>query len=403
MMNPSRIRLTGPLARYGEDLRADLVAQGYAAVSRCKLLYLTAHLSRWLEERKCEPAHLSEERIEEFLDHRREAGYTRHLSRRGLGPILGHLRRLGVVPPPGVRGEEPTPLDEFLDAYEQYLLRERALVPATVGGYRAVARQFLSERFAGGALEVDRLSPADLSAFVLRESRSWSIGTAKGKVTALRSLVRYLHLRGALEVDLSAAVPAVAGHRLAGLPKALSAEEVGRLLKSPDRRTPIGRRDFVVLLLMVRLGLRAGEVAALNLEDVHWVRGDMTVRGKGGREDQLPLPRDVGEALAAYLRRARPRTTSRSLFVTCRARHRRLGSGAVQAIVQRAGRRIGLPSLGSHRLRHTAATGMLRWGASLPQIAQVLRHRSLDTTAIYAKVDREALRTLCRPWPGGRP
>lgn len=404
MVDPSRMRLTGPLAPYCEGLWADLLAQGYTPLSSRNLLRLMAHLSRWLDERRLQPAELSEGRIEEFLKHRREKGYTHFLTRRGLRPILEHLRRLGVVPPPGVWGEEPTPLGELLRAYEQYLSRERALVPPTVQAYREVARQFLSWRFGGDALHIDRLTPADLSFFILRESRSWSIGTTKYKVAALRSLVRYLYLRGELSVDLTPAVPAVAGYRLSGLPKGLSHDEVERLLQSPDRSTSIGRRDFAVLLLMVRLGLRAGEVANLELDDVHWARGEMRVRGKGSREGRLPLPHDVGEAIADYLRGGPPRSsTPRGLFVAAQAPHRKLTSGAVKAIVPRAGKRIGLARLGSHRLRHTAATQMLGRGASLPEIAQVLRHQSLETTAIYAKVEREALRSLCRPWPGGRP
>jgi site-specific recombinase XerD len=277
------------------------------------------------------------------------------------------------------------------------------MVPATVQRYREGARKFLSGRFGDSALEIGRISPAALSSFILGESRRWSIGTAKLTVTALRSLLRYLLLRGEIAVDLASAVPAVAGYRLSGLPKALSGEEVEQLLQDCDRSTRIGRRDYAVLVLMSRLGLRACEVARLDLDDVHWARGEMVVRRKGGREDTLPLPRDVGKALADYLRRARPSTSCRAFFVTAVAPIRGLTSPGVQAIVQRAGRRIGLASLGSHRLRHTAATRMLGRGASLPEIAQVLGHRSLGTTAIYAKVDRDALRPLCRPWPGGRP
>jgi integrase/recombinase XerD len=258
-------------------------------------------------------------------------------------------------------------------------------------------------RFGEGVLDVARISPSDISSFILCEARRWSIGTAKRTVTALRSLLRYLHLQGAISVDLSAAVPAVAGYRLAGLPKALDPDQVKGLLRSVDRRTPLGRRDYAVLLLMVRLGLRACEVAALDLEDVHWGQGEMTIRGKGGRQDTLPLPQDVGQALADYLRRARPSTTCRGLFLSAVAPHRRITLSAVKGTVRRAGKRIGLARLGTHRLRHTAATRMLQGGASLPEIAQVLRHRSLATTVIYAKVDRESLRPLCRPWPGGRP
>jgi site-specific recombinase XerD len=395
--------VAGSLACHKQGLWADLLAQGYTPLSSRNLLYLTAHLSRWLDERGLRAIDLSEDRIEEFLDRRRGVGYTHHLTRCALKPVLEHLRRAGALPVWEVPVAEPTPLDQLLHGYEGYLAQERALVPATVQRYREAARKFLSGRFEDGSLQIGRMNPAEISSFILGESRRWSIGTAKYSVTALRSLLRYLLLRGEIAVDLASAVPAVAGYRLSGLPKTLTEGEVERLLQGCDRSTSIGLRDFAVLLLMSRLGLRACEVVRLDLDDVQWARGEMMVRGKGGREDNLPLPWDVGKAMADYLRQARPSTTCRALFVTATAPHRKLTSHGIQAIVQRAGRRIGLASLGSHRLRHTAATRMLGRGASLPEIAQVLGHRSLETTAIYAKVDRDALRPLCRPWLGGRP
>jgi integrase len=219
-------------------------------------------------------------------------------------------------------------------------------------------------------------------------------------VTALRALLRYLYLEGRLAADLTGAVPAVAGWRLRGLPSALAADQVPRLLRSCDRRRAIGRRDHAVLLLLVRLGLRAGEVAGLRLDDIDWPAGEVLIRGKGRREDRLPLPADVGAALAHYLRTSRPRTTARQVFLGTRAPRRALSPAAVSTIARQAGRHAGLPATSAHRLRRTAATALLRGGASLDEIAQVLRHRSPDTTAIYAKVDRRALRAVIRPWPG---
>lgn len=403
MFDPSSIRVTGSLAGHQHALWADLMAQGYTPLSSRNLLYLTAHLSRWLDEKGLRLIDLSEDLIEEFLVRRREVGYTHHLTRCSLTPILGHLRQVGAVPMWEVPVSERTPLDQLLDEYEQYLAQERALVSTTVRGYCDAAREFLSRHSEGGPIAIGRITAADISSYIVGEARRWSIGTAKHTVTALRSLLRYLLLRGVISVDLSCAVPAVAGYRLSGLPKTLSNSEVEQLLQVCDQTTFIGLRDFAVLLLMNRFGLRACEVARLDLDDVQWARAEIVVRGKGGREDTLPLPRDVGKAIARYVRRVRPRTTCRAVFVTMTAPHRKLTSPGVQGIVQRAGRRIGFGRLGSHRLRHTAATRMLGRGASLPEIAQVLRHRNLATTAIYAKVDRDALRPLCRPWLGERP
>jgi integrase/recombinase XerD len=221
-------------------------------------------------------------------------------------------------------------------------------------------------------------------------------------VTALRSLLGFLHVEGILQKSLVAAVPSAASWRLAGLPRGLKPNEVQRLLAAPDRRTRIGRRDFAVLMLLIRLGLRAGEVAALTLDDINWRAGELMVRGKGDRRERLPLPDDVGQALVGYLQRGRPATAlTRHVFIRVRAPHGPMTTGAVSHAVFAAGRRAGLGTVRAHRLRHSAATQLLAAGAPLIEIGQLLRHRSQLTTAIYAKVDTEALRCLARPWPGG--
>ena len=283
----------------------------------------------------------------------------------------------------------------LLDEYELYLREERGLTAPAARQYREVARAFLS-----CGRKTSEFTTADVTGFVLREARTCGVGYAKLKVTALRSFLGHLFVQGRLARDLRSAVPAVAGWRLSSLPRGLAADVVRRLLGSCDRRRPAGRRDYAVMLLMVRLGLRSHEVAGLDLDDVDWRQGALTVRGKGRQVDRLPLPHDVGRAVASYLRRGRRETPCRALFVTAKGPVKRLGWSAVPQIVQVAGRRCGLGPVGAHRLRHTAATEMLRGGASLPQIAQALRHRSLDTTAIYAKVDRASLRTVARAWPG---
>jgi site-specific recombinase XerD len=264
-------------------------------------------------------------------------------------------------------------------------------------------RQLLAHRFGEGPVALDALQPSDVTGFVLCTVRTMSPSRAKLLVGALRSFFRFLLLRGEIATDLTGAVPSVADWRLSSVPKGIDPKDVRRLLKSCNRRTPTGRRDYAVLLLLARLGLRAGEVAALTLDDIDWEAGELTIRGKGPRSDCLPLPKDVGEAIVAYLRRGRPACTTRRLFVTARAPIRPFQQTAVGCIVRRSIARAGVdsPRKGAHVLRHALATEMLRRGASLPEIGELLRHRRLDTTAIYAKVDLRALRALAPAWPGG--
>lgn len=224
-------------------------------------------------------------------------------------------------------------------------------------------------------------------------------GAAKNLTGGLRSLLRFLHVAGWVRSGLEQAVPSVAGWRLSSLPRGLQAGQVTRLLASCDRSTPLGRRDLAILKLLSRLALRACEVARLRLDDIDWRAGELTVRGKGSTIGRLPLPQDVGEALVSYLRDGRPASASREVFVSARAPLRALSSAAVTAVVRYACDRAGLDRVGAHRLRHTVATELLRAGVPLAQIAPILRHASVSTTAIYAKVDQEALRALARPWP----
>jgi site-specific recombinase XerD len=291
-----------------------------------------------------------------------------------------------------------------LEHYRHYLTVERGVGSKTARGYVDAVRPFLRDRVSadGLGLDLEDLSAADVTAFVVATCPEQARGMAKLTVTALRSLLGFLHFDGAIARPLTDAVPSVAGWRLTGLPKGLEPGQVRSLLASCDRRTRNGRRDFAILTTLARLALRAGEVAALQLDDIDWRAGEIVVYGKGNRAERLPLPADVGEAIAAYLRRGRPASADgRTVFVRVRAPHRALSSSGVTQVVATAARRAGLGKIYAHRLRHTAATQMLRAGASLPEIGQVLRHRRALSTAIYAKVDREALRTIARPWPGG--
>jgi integrase/recombinase XerD len=392
-------RVSGPLAPYAAGYDRWLMGQGFAPLSRPRRMRQFDDLSRWLEHEGLSTRELAPQRVEQFLVARREAGCVRSVSELSMRLPLGYLREIGVVPAPRPVSMERR-LEQLLEDYRVYLARERGIAPETIGKYERVARLFLEERERIDGLALERLTAADVSEFLARECPRRSISGARTLVAKLRPLLRYLHVAGLISTPLRWAVPGVADLRDRSLPRGLEPAAVRRLLASCDRRRTTGCRDYAILLLLVRLGLRGGEVAAMRLEDVDWRRGEILVRGKGDRHDRLPLSADVGEALAGYLRR-RPPADCRAVFLRALAPAGPMTSGAVCNVVNAACRRAGLAVVGSHRLRHTAATEMLRAGASLPEIAQVLRHQQLKTTAVYAKVDRAALRALALPWPGG--
>lgn len=401
MTGPAAVRVTGPLTPYASGYWKDLAGQGYLPSSIANHLRLMAHVSRWLVDEELSPEELTPERTDAFLEARRAEGYSGLLSQRGLAPLLGHLRSQGVVPPvaPNV---VHTPLEELFEDYRRYLIEERGLSTSAVRHYMPAARSFLVEhcRVSDGELHLDDLAAAEVAAFVVAECAKRSVGSAKNLVSGLRSLLRFLHLRGLVGEPLTSAVPSSAGWRGASLPRALPAAQVQRLLSSCDRSRAVGQRDFAVLMLLARLGLRAGEVAALELDDIDWRAGEVVVRGKGRRDERLPLPVDVGAAMVGYIQLGRPPGASRRLFLHVRAPQGPMSYSGVYAAVRWACDRAGLPVIGPHSLRHSAATEMLRAGAGLAEVGQVLRHRELSTTAIYAKVDRAVLRGLALPWPG---
>lgn len=391
--------MVGPLAAFAPGFAAELVARGYRPGPAADQLRLMAEVSVWLAERSLAAADLTVSVAEQFVVDRR-ARRARLRSVRALRPVLDYLRALGAAPSM-VAAVPVTPIELLTERYSVYLLEQRGVARSTVRNYVWVARVFLSWREAtAGGLCLERLDAAAVSEFVLLESERCSVGSAKCMVTRLRVLLRFLHLEGEIERDLTGAVPSVASWRLASLVKALDSGALARLLSSCDRRTRVGRRDFAIITILSRLGLRAGEVAALELADVDWRSGELLVRGKGSRQERLPLPDDVGAALAGWLARGRPRCESVFVFTRLRAPLGGLSSGAVSQIVRRGCQRAGLPVVSAHRLRHTAATEMLRAGASLTDVGQVLRHRSRDVTSIYAKVDRLALAAVVQPWPG---
>jgi len=391
---------SGPLASYADGYESWLAARGYARWTIAHRLWQLELLSRWLEREGYSPGELTLGRVGEFVTARRAAGYSSWVSVRSTVLPLEYLREVGVVPAVTASAEVGDPLERVLADYRRYLLDERALSERTVRGYVPVARLFLEGVMEADGSGLERLSAAEVSSFLARECPRRSVAGARGLVWALRPFLGYLHLAGLIAAPLQWAVLGVADLRDRSLPRGLEPAAVKRLLASCDRRTLVGRRDYAVLLLLWRLGLRAGEVAALTLEDLDWSSGELLVPGKGGRYDRLPLAVDVGEAIVSYLRR-RQRIDSRALFLKVLAPAGAVSSSGVSGIVRSACKRAGAPSIGSHALRRTAATEMLKRGASLPEIREVLRHRDEKTTAIYAKVDRHTLRPLARPWPKG--
>ena len=396
MRGPRRAEVGfGPLMVHAEGFAAELVAQGYAAPSVKSRLGLFDHLSGWLEEQGLAAPGLTLECAERFIAARRSSGYKTWVSAHSMTLPLAYLRRVGAVPVPLPR--QAGRFDGVLTAYRRYLAEERALTPFTIRLYLDGARLFVESR--PQDFELAALTTAQVAAFVRAECTRRNVAGSQYLAVALRSFLRYLHVAGVTPGSLAAAVPAVRGHQ-ASLPRGLDREAVHGLLASCDRGRGVGLRDYAILTLMARLGLRAGEVARLCLDDIDWHHGELVIRGKANRHERLPLPVDVGEALVAHLRTDRHQGRGRALFVGASAPYEDLRSTAVCALVRRACRRAGLEAVGAHRLRHTAATGMLQAGASLAQVAQVLRHRSLGTTAIYAKVDRRVLAALALPWPG---
>lgn len=400
MIDLTGVRMSGPLEPFAPRFAADLSRQGYVQGSACQQMQLFAHLSRWLAVEGLMPDALTPSVFECFLEARRAAGYKNYLSVRPTGPLLRCLRDAGVAPALPVVEAPEGPVEVMLSRYLHYLTVERGLSPKYAKACVRLVRPFLERRLSREGLELERLSGRDVIAFVVEYCRQEGPGAAKDMPSALRSLLGFLHLEGDLERSLVSVVPSVARWRLATLPKRLEGWEVQALLASCDPHTPRGRLGLAVLTVLWRLGLRAGEVGALQLDDIDWRAGEIVVRGKGSREDRLPLPADVGERITAYLRDGRPETaTGRAVFMQVNAPHGPLAATGVRGVVTAAGKRAGLVGIHSHRLRHTAASEMLGAGASLPEIGQVLRHRWTKTTAIYAKVNREALRTIARRWP----
>jgi site-specific recombinase XerD len=391
-------RKPGQLGPQVEGYRAWLADRGYTSQTVRNMLADLGQLGLWMSREGLVTADLGEDAMVAFVAARQAAGHRRTLGPRAMMPLLSYLREAGVTP----EAKPPeTPLGALLGEYRMWLARERGLAAATVLRYEHTARRFLQQQaMAGGVLKPAGLAGADVNAFLLRECGRVSAGSAKGRVAELRAVLRYLYLQGLTPLRLGTAVPPVGGWRLAGLPPTMTAADVQLLLDSCDRSSDVGARDFAIMTLVARLGLRSVEVARLELRDVDWRAGELVVRGKARRQDRLPLPAEVGEALAAYLAWGRVLAGAQRVFLTCRAPRGPIRADLVGDVVERACLRAGLPCVGPHRLRHALAAELLRQGAGLAAISQVLRHQDLATTALYAKVDLNTLRHVAQPWPG---
>jgi site-specific recombinase XerD len=393
-------RGAGPLVAFADGYRCWLEQRGFSRRSVRGYLLVAGQLNRWAVSQGVTTAELTRSRAEEFLADRRASGWRRVPTMRVLAPLLTYLQDREVVP------FEPaaalSPVEDLLVDYGHYLGHDRGLAPLTVLRYQRMARRFLASRSArtGDETGAEGLDSVEVNAYLLESCSRLVVGSAKREAADLRSLLRFLFSRLLTATDLGSAMPPVAGWRDTRLPATMTSAQVTALLNSCDRSQPAGLRDFAILSLLGRLGLRSGEVAALQLGDINWRAGEILVRGKGRRVDWLPLTVDAGEALAGYLRHGRPLVQCPSVILTSYAPFRGIHPSSITRVVYRACKRAGQSPVGGHRLRHALATEMLRQGSDLVEIGQVLRHRDLASTSVYAKLDRVALRSVAQPWPG---
>lgn len=382
---------------YADRLRKD----GYSKHTAAGSMTIIVEFIGWLSEGQFDCADIDEQLASRFL----EVRVRRHPLRDGdpaaIRRLLSALREARIIAPALPRALDPT--EQILEDFHAYLTQRHGLSPRSCEAYVKFIRPFLRDLAIARRDQFARLTPADVLGYVERRARDASAATAVAMCSRLRSFLRYLHVQGLVANDLAACVPSIRKWRLTGLPTCLSAAQLQQVFQSCDPSTAAGRRDHPVLLLLARLGLRAQEVATLTLDDIDWHSGQLRIQGKGRQRTIMPLPPDVGAAIAAYLREGRPPTDSRAVFLQAYAGHAACSTHGISDIARRALKRAGIDGLahhGSHVLRHTLATELLRSGATLTQIGQVLRHRDRATTCIYAKVDLASLRTLCLPWPG---
>jgi len=399
----TRVRLReGPLGPYIDSYAAEMRGEGYAQQTAELQIRLVADFSRWLARCRITAQEITAEHFQPYLRARAQRRRPARSDLATLRRLSKLLLRQGVVPEPALAAA--TPVEQLQNAFRLYLPQERALASTTQAYYLTFAGEFLIERFGVGMVDLSCLCAADITGFVQRRASTFQSRRVQLMTTSLRSFLQFARYRGDINGDLAACVPSVANWRLSTIPRALPPGQVELVLAPVNRKTAVGCRDYAILLLLARLGLRAGEIVMLTLEDLDWEAGLIKVRGKSGRHSQLPLPVDVGEAIAGYLRNGRPQASSRCVFLRGKAPavsfKSQCGIGSVvKHALERAG--IDSPRKGSHQFRHGLASQMLRQGASLTEIGELLRHRSPQTTAIYVKVDIASLATLALPWPGG--
>lgn len=392
----------GPLGPYINSYEAEMRSEGYAQQTREVQIRLVTDFGCWLAKRRIQASAITAELFQPYLRARARRRCPTRNDLSALQRLVELLRRQRVVAAPA--SPAATPAEQLQSEFRLYLRQERALASSTQDCYTTFVSEFLAERFGAGSVNLSRLCAADVTRFVRRRAGTIQSKRVQLMTTALRSFLRYARYRGDIEKDLAACIPAVANWKQSTLPRALPPDQVERVLASIDRKTAVGRRDYAILLILARLGLRAGEIRALTLEDLDWQEGLITVRGKAGRFSQLPLPRDVGAAIADYLRHGRPTASSRCVFLRARAPLGGFqGQSGIGSMVRHALERAGIDAVrrGAHQFRHALACQMLKQGASLSEIGELLRHRSPQTTAIYAKVDLDSLAALALSWPGG--
>jgi integrase/recombinase XerD len=391
-----------PLGPYIDTYSAEMHSEGYAQQTREVQIRLVVDFGHWLARHRTPAQEVTAELFQPYLRTRARRRRPTRNDQSALHRLLDLLVRQGVVLAPAL--PMATAAERLQSEFRLYLQQERALASITQAHYLGFLSQFLAEHFGAGPVDLSVLCAADITGFVRRRAATIKSKRVQLMTTALRSFLRFGRYRGDIDKDLAACVPAVANWKLSTIPRALPPAHVERVLASIDRKTALGRRDYAILLTLARLGLRASEIRMLTLEDLEWQEGLITVRGKAGRYSQLPMPADVGAAIADYLRNGRPTATSRCVFLRAKAPVGGLqGQSAIGSMVRHALGRAGInaPRKGAHQFRHALACQMLQQGASLSEIGELLRHRSPQTTAIYAKVDMVSLATLALPWPGG--
>lgn len=393
----------GPLGCILPAYKALVSQQGFSKHSIQLQFRFLNDMNQWLDQQRIQVTNLSEQAINRYMRSRHQRFRPRRDDAAILSRLVNLLHDHGLLPMQVARPPD-NPCKRLENDYDRYLSEERGLSLSTRINYRFFIQRFLSTQFGNNPPCFSDLKAAGVIRFIRHQAERLNPKRAGLMVTALRSFFRYLRYRGDLSIDLAACIPAIANWQFSTLPKFLQPEQVQRVLSQCDRRTAHGRRNFAILLLLARLGLRACEIVSLTLDDIHWQVGEISIKGKGNQSSRLPLPPDVGQAIADYLEKDRPTCSTRRVFIRLRAPRRGFAnSEAISTLVARTLKNAGIdsPHTGAHLFRHTLATEMLRQGSALADIALLLRHRCINTTTIYAKVDLMALRPLAQPWPGG--